>query len=106
MAPYGSAGLCSDSPPSHSSTRPVTHSMVCRAMIVRAMSPASPRRPSAVRSATPASHGDPSTVVDGPRPSIGVRVTPGATALTRIPNPPHSAAATWTSMDRAALDAQ
>ena len=80
--------------------------MVCTAMIVWAMSLASPRRPSAVRSATPASHGEPSTVAEGPRPSMGVRVTPGATALTLIPSSPHSAAATWTSMDRAALDAQ
>ncbi len=39
-------------------------------------------------------------------PSIGVRVTPGATAFTRSPSGPHSAAATSTSMDRAALDAQ
>ena len=75
-------------------------------MIACAMSPASPSRPSAVRSATPANHGDPSTVAEGPRPSIGVRVTPGATALTRMPSSPHSAAATCTSMDRAALDAE
>jgi len=75
-------------------------------MMVGAMSLASPRRPSAVRSATPASHGEPSTLAAGPRPSMGVRVTPGATALTRMPSAPHSAAATWTSMDKAAFDAQ
>ena len=37
---------------------------------------------------------------------MGVRVTPGATALTRRPEAPHSAAATFTSIDRAAFDAQ
>ena len=56
--------------------------------------------------ATPASHGDPSTVVAGPRPSIGVRVTPGATALTRMPESPHSSAAAWTSMESAAFEAE
>ena len=53
--------------------------------------------------------GQPGRALDGgrgPRPSIGVRVTPGATALTLMPSAPHSAAATWTNMDRAALDAQ
>ena len=87
-------------------TWPVTHPMACRAMMTWAMSSASPSRPSAVRSATPASQGEPDTVADGPRPSIGVRVTPGATALTRRPAAPHSAAATLTSIDRAAFDAQ
>ena len=80
--------------------------MACKAMMVGAMSLASPRRPSAVRSATPANQGEPSTLIAGPRPSMGVRVTPGATALTLMPSGPHSAAATWTSMDRAALEAQ
>lgn len=38
--------------------------------------------------------------------SIGVRVTPGPTALTRMPYCPHSAAATRTSMSTPALDTQ
>ena len=69
-----------------------------------AMSSAWPRRPSAVRRATPANQGE--LWAEAPRPSIGVAVTPGATALTRSPSAPHSAAATWTSMLSAAFDAQ
>ena len=47
--------------------------MACSARMISAMSTASPSRPSAVRPATPASQGEPVTVADGPRPSIGVR---------------------------------
>ena len=106
MAPYGSAGLCSDKPPSHSSTWPghPVHGVQGddRPGRCRRLAQAAQRR----APATPASQGEPSTVAEGPRPSIGVRVTPGATALTLMPSSPHSAAATWTSMERAALDAQ
>ncbi len=67
-----------------------------------ATSSASPSRPNAVRRATPSSHGERAACASGP--NIGVRVTPGATALTRRPSGPHSSAATRTNMDSAAFD--
>jgi hypothetical protein len=55
-----------------------------------------------VRSCTWSSHPD----SRGAWPSIGVWVTPGPTALTRMPQSAHSNAATCTTMLSAAFDAQ
>ena len=74
-------------------------------MITCATSSGSPKRPRVVRLATAASQGDASTLSDEAGPSMGVRVTPGATALTRRPSGPHSSAAVRTSVERAAFDA-
>ena len=83
-APSGSIGLRKARPPSHSTTCPVTQSMPWTARITWAMSSASPN---AQRGALgyPGQPGEVSTRNDGTGPSIGVRVTPGATALTRKP---------------------
>src|SRR3954447_11340866 len=94
LSPNASIGLCNARPPSHSKTWPVAHSTSWSARIACATSSGRPRRARAVRSCTAASQ--PDSV--GARPSIGVSVTPGPTAFTRMPYGPHSHAATWTIM--------
>ena len=99
--PQESMGDCRDRPPSAGTTAPVTHARSCRARATAATSSARPTRPRAVRWRTPVSQG----VLSGTG-TIGVRVTPGATALTRMRCSPSSAAATRTTMSAAALEAQ
>ncbi len=81
---------------------PVTQCIPCTAShgLGDVLGPADAGR-GAVRPATPVSHA-PSR---GAGPSIGVSVTPGATALTRMAGA-HSRAATRTTMSSAALEAQ
>ena len=105
ISPQVSTGLCKESPPSHSSTWP--------APIPWRGDPGWPPRCRPPRRAGPAPCAPPPPQPGRPAgrrrrtvPSMGVRVTPGATALTRRPSSPHSAAATCTNIDSAALDAE
>src|SRR5882757_493593 len=89
-------------PPLMSSTSPVNHAALVRNSTASAMSSGVPARPSGVFS----TYSSTTPGMAAAASVSGVWTNPGATALTRIPRPASSSAATWVSIESPAFAEQ